>query len=111
MGTGTRLREERERLAMNQAEFGAVGGVKKLAQLNYEKGERMPDAAYLAAIAAAGADVLYIVTGLRAGSVAPLSRREAALLDNYRASGEDAKKALETTSVALAQSCSMKKTG
>lgn len=48
---------------MNQVDFGAVGGVKKLAQINYEKGERHPDSAYLAAIAAAGANVHYILTG------------------------------------------------
>lgn len=65
MNTGDRLRSERERLGLNQTEFGQLGGVKKLAQINYEKGDRQPDAAYLAAIAAAGADVLYILTGSR----------------------------------------------
>ncbi len=62
-----RLREERERLGFSQEAFGALGGVQKRAQINYEKGERHPDSAYLAAIAAAGADVLYILTGQRAG--------------------------------------------
>ena len=110
MDTGGRLREERERLGMNQTDFGAVGGVKKLAQIKYEKGERAPDAAALAAWAQIGVDVLYVITGQRAGgasmplAVPQLNRREAALLDNYRNSPEDAKAALEKTSAAFAQS-------
>ncbi|MFV9534148.1 helix-turn-helix domain-containing protein [Pseudomonas aeruginosa] len=63
---GERLREERERKGMNQSSFAEVGGVQKRAQINYEKDERHPDAAYLAAIAAAGVDVLYVLTGQRA---------------------------------------------
>ena len=64
-GIGDRLREERERLALSQSAFGEIGGVKANAQGKYEKGERFPDAAYLAAVAASGADVLYVVTGER----------------------------------------------
>lgn len=67
---GERLKEERERLSLNQTAFGEIGGVKKLAQINYEKNERSPDAPYLQAIAALGADVLYIITGERAENVA-----------------------------------------
>lgn len=64
---GKRLREEREQLGKSQTEFGTLGGVLKGAQINYEQDKRQPDAAYLAAIAAAGADVLYILTGARSG--------------------------------------------
>lgn len=109
MNIGSRLREERERLGLSQEGLGGIGGVKKLAQFNYEKGERQPDAAYLAAVAAAGVDVLYVVTGQR--SNAPLtahlpsaSPRETALLDNYRNSPETGKDAIERTAFALAQS-------
>nr|WP_183003589.1 helix-turn-helix transcriptional regulator [Achromobacter sp. UMC71] len=62
---GDRLREERVRLGMNQDEFAEAGGVQRRAQGNYERGERAPDADYLARIAGRGADVLYIVTGAR----------------------------------------------
>lgn len=62
---GSRLKEERERLALSQTAFGDLGGIKKLAQINYEKNGRSPDAVYLAAIANAGADVWYILTGER----------------------------------------------
>ncbi|BDR08600.1 helix-turn-helix domain-containing protein [Comamonas thiooxydans] len=65
MDIGNRLREERERLGMTQEVFGGVGGVLKRALIRYETGERVPDASFLAGVASAGADVLYIVTGQR----------------------------------------------
>ena len=39
--------------------------MQKRAQINYEKDERQPDAGYLAAVAAAGVDVFYVLTGSR----------------------------------------------
>ena len=60
---GARLKEERRRLGMNQADFAALGDAGRASQFNYESGERSPDASYLAAIAEAGADIGYIVTG------------------------------------------------
>jgi transcriptional regulator with XRE-family HTH domain len=77
-----RLREERKRLGLTQERFGAAGGVGKLAQLNYEKGERSPDAAYLSAIAVVGVDVSYVLTGERAETA--MTSDEAALLGAYR---------------------------
>lgn len=65
LNIGERLREERVRLGYNQADFAAIAGVAKTSQFNYEKGERSPDAAYLAAVAEKGVDVLYVVTGIR----------------------------------------------
>ena len=62
-----RLREVREALGLSQQALAERCGTTARSQRNYESGERLPDAAYLAAIAAAGADVLYILTGQRAG--------------------------------------------
>jgi transcriptional regulator with XRE-family HTH domain len=70
---GDRLREERQRLNLTQPAIGEVGGVTKKTQMLYESGERFPDATYLAALAGAGVDVLYVLTGLRAQSHAVLS--------------------------------------
>ena len=113
MDIGTRLREERERLEMTQEEFGQAGGVLKRALIRYEKGERMPDAAFLAAIAAAGADVLYILTGQRSGvaaaapvvaePAAQLSRRALAVAQNYEATSEEGKKIIEAAAFAAAK--------
>ena len=70
MGINIRLREVREDLHLTQEQFGELCGVKPLTQHNYEKGERKPDAHYLAKAAAMGADVLYILTGMRNDNVA-----------------------------------------
>jgi len=75
---GGRLRDERSRLKLNQTDFGDVGGVTKKTQLLYESGERVPDAKYLSAIAATGADVLYILTGHNAATHAAVAALKAA---------------------------------
>ena len=48
---GEILKEERQRLGMNQEDFAAVGGLKRRAQTLYEQDERAPDALYLRALA------------------------------------------------------------
>lgn len=88
---GERLKEERQRLGMSQTELGELGGVLKQAQIKYEKGERFPDAAFLAAIAQAGADIQYIVTGVKS-SVA-LAPDERLLVERYRQSPQPLKDA------------------
>tara|TARA_R110000796_G_scaffold26354_18_gene73316 strand:- start:720 stop:1160 length:441 start_codon:yes stop_codon:yes gene_type:complete len=65
---GERLRSERERLGFGQQNLADLCGVTMRSQRNYEKGQRQPDALYLAAVAAAGIDVLYVLTGLRGES-------------------------------------------
>ncbi len=60
---GQRLKEERQRLGLSQEQMGERGGVRKQAQLKYEKGERSPSSDYLSGIAEAGANVSYILTG------------------------------------------------
>lgn len=97
-----RLRAERARLNLSQEELAVFGGVKRNTQSLYEKGERIPDANYLTGITKAGADVLYILTGTRAGDP-ELKPEEAALLDNYRHASADGQRAIETTSALLSQ--------
>ncbi len=79
---GERLREERARLGLTQDAFGAVGGVKKLAQISYEQDKRYPDAGYLIALAAIGVDVSYVMLGTP--SLEALSKDESELLAGYR---------------------------
>ena len=68
---GARLREERERLGLSQQAFASIGNVTKQTQITWEKAEQFPNAAFLAAIDGAGADVLYIVTGRRTKAAEP----------------------------------------
>jgi transcriptional regulator with XRE-family HTH domain len=82
MDAGLRLREERDRIRLTQTELATLAGVTRSAQGNYESGARVPDAAYLMRAAAAGVDVLYVLTGRRA----PVpGGEEEALLARYRA--------------------------
>ena len=62
---GVRLKDERERLGRSQHAFGEIGGVGKLAQLNYEKGVRVPSVDYLRRLGEHGVDVAYLLTGHR----------------------------------------------
>jgi transcriptional regulator with XRE-family HTH domain len=77
-----RLLEERERLGFTQEQFAAFGGIKRRAQVNYESGERSPDGNYFSGISAAGADVQYILTGVRSANA--LTADEVMLLNGYR---------------------------
>lgn len=79
-----RLREEREAMGLSQQAMAELSGISARSQRNYESGERLPDAAYLAAITKAGADVVYVLTGQRDGSAPVLDAAERVLLDTYR---------------------------
>nr|WP_255698560.1 S24 family peptidase [Halomonas desiderata] len=68
MTIGERLKAERERLGLSQTALAQVGGVGKTTQINYEKGARSPDAAYLSALDGAGVDVQFVLTGRREGA-------------------------------------------
>jgi len=96
-----RLREERLRLGLNQTEFAEAAGVQKRAQVNYEAGERLPDAGYLMAVADAGVDVAYVLTGQREPSAPALDAAERVLLDSYRRCSVDAKANLIQTAALL----------
>lgn len=62
-----RLKAERDNLGLSQQALADRLGISLRSQQNYEKGDRSPDANYLAALAAEGADVRYILTGQRDG--------------------------------------------
>lgn len=105
MGIGERLKEERERIGLNQTDFAAKAGASKNSQYNYEKGERNPDSAYLAAVAAVGVDVLYVLTGTRTPRpVEGLSVAEEKVLDNYRSLPEEDQASVRRLTNALAES-------
>lgn len=102
-----RIKEERERLGYSQTAFAALADASKHSQINWEKGAASPNAAALAAWAAAGLDVLYVVTGQRSQPLPPaaaLPARQRALLDNYEHSDEEGKKVIEGAAVLAAQS-------
>lgn len=62
---GERLREERARLGMKQAEMAQAGGVTRTTQHIYEQDIRAPDLGYLDLLRKKGVDLSYIVLGVR----------------------------------------------
>jgi transcriptional regulator with XRE-family HTH domain len=100
---GKRLQAERKRLGLGQEEFAGLAGLTRTAQSLYERDQRHPDTAYLQAIAAAGVDIQYVVTGMRASPAVALSAEEAALLDNYRNADDQGRESLNNVSKALAE--------
>ncbi len=107
MHSGERIKEERERLGFNQADFAAIAGATRKTLFNWESGTASPSTPALAAWAAVGLDVLYVVTGQRSQPVAPmpdLSPRVRALVDNYEHTDEAGRKIIEAAAFAAAQS-------
>lgn len=112
-----RLIEERVRLGLTQAAFADAAGVTSRAQRLYEKGDRHPDTRYMSAIAAAGADILYILTGRREPQSAlgtaesdtpsydthpPVSRGDHVLLKNFHAAPLEVQAGIKTALGAFA---------
>ncbi|MBX9860686.1 MAG: helix-turn-helix transcriptional regulator [Sphingomonas sp.] len=83
---GVRLREERERLGLNQTEMGEAGGVNRSSQSLYERGVSACSIDYLFMARRIGADLEYLFTGIRGG--ADLSEREGELLAAFRLLGD-----------------------
>ena len=63
---GTRLKEERERLDLTQPAFALIAGASKRTLVDWEQGKTSPNAVQLSALSAAGVDIQYVVTGIRA---------------------------------------------
>lgn len=100
-----RLKAERERLGFSQPRMAELLGVGKTTVINWEKGASAPDAMQLAAFAAAGADVLFVLTGQPGPAPAPsLTREEEALVDNYRHADDEGREAARRVLSSLAQS-------
>ncbi|RKR66319.1 helix-turn-helix protein [Acidovorax sp. 94] len=96
MPIGKRLREERERLGLSQPAFAAVAGTSKQTLFSWETGKTAPDGFQLSALATAGADVLYILTGQRAGGVKPaptLTADEETMLNYFRDASKEVRRA------------------
>lgn len=100
--TGERLREERIRIDVSQLSMAESCGVSRGTLATWEKGEQSPNAAALAVMASLGIDVLYVVTGQRAGETeATLAPAERALLQAWRDSNDKGRAALSAVAEVL----------
>jgi transcriptional regulator with XRE-family HTH domain len=100
MGFGARLAEERKRLGLKQAEFAALVGTDVPKQSLYENDRRELRADYLARLAAARIDVVYVLTGERMDG-SWLSSGASDLLNAYLCLPEDLQQVLLTLSSGL----------
>lgn len=69
MAVHDRLKEERGRLLMSQADFAEKAGVSRNTQVRYESGKTGPSTAYLETIKALGVDVDFVLFGAPDGEV------------------------------------------
>lgn len=92
-GVGERLREERERLGLNQTEFGTLLGVSRGTQKNYELGANSLDLRYVSALVERKVDAGYVLTGARSLPEGEgFSRDEVELIHQFRQLPEDDQK-------------------
>lgn len=75
-GFGERLKEERKRLGLTQAEMADIGGIGRIAQVQYEAEATAPTTRYLSAIGAAGVNLGYLVLGVKLDSGALTAEQE-----------------------------------
>lgn len=109
----SRLKQERERLGLTQPALAELAGAAKRTVVDWEKGASSPTAVQLAALAAAGADALYIVTGARSQAAAEvdlLPSDERVLVDAYRRCNAEARRNLIQTAALLSAGMGMPST-
>ena len=94
MSFGTRLAEERKRLGLKQAEFADLVGTDVPKQSLYENDRRELRADYLARLAEAGIDIVYVLTGRRSEGDW-LGEEPSSLLSSYLALPAEMQQALE----------------
>jgi transcriptional regulator with XRE-family HTH domain len=101
MSFGGRLAEERKRLGLKQAEFASLVGTDVPKQSLYENDRRELRADYLARLADAKVDVVYVLTGQRTEG-GWLSESASALLSSYLCLPVDVQEALSNFAGSLA---------
>jgi transcriptional regulator with XRE-family HTH domain len=103
MDISSRLQEERKRIGLTQAALAVKLEATKRSVINWEGGAALPGAEVLSRYAAAGADVLYILTGERMGGAsAPeparaVSPGDRVLLENFHAAPAGVQAGVKTT--------------
>lgn len=85
---GSRLREERERLGLSQAQLAKIAGTATRTQVAWEQGEQTPNAVYLAVVSQHGMDVQYVVTGQRALGLEQVQKDVLLAFDAFQALDE-----------------------
>lgn len=91
-------------MGLSQRAFGEIGGVEANAQGKYESGDRAPKADYLAAVAAKGVDVLFVLTAIPTPLLVDnLSNAEEKVLGSYRTLSKEDQDAIKRLTVTMAE--------
>ncbi len=98
-----RLIDERKRLGLTQDQMAKAGGVAKRTYCNYEKGDREPPVSFLSSVKNAGADLGYLLFGVREIDSLGVSPSEDRLLNLYRRLTDDQKNSLEAMALGFAE--------
>lgn len=105
MGIAVRMKEERTRAGLSQAQLAERIGATRHSVINWETEAAQPPAIAVAAMNACGMDVLYILTGQRSVAVTPqalLPEGDRILLDNFHAAPPGVQAGVKTTLGAFA---------
>ena len=90
---GERLREERKRIGVSQADAGGLAGVTREQFSRYEGGA-MPGGDVLVQLMSHGFDINYVLGGSRTFSEAALSEDETQLLGYFRATDNEGRQSV-----------------
>lgn len=100
-----RLKKERERLGMSQDEAASLVGVSREMWGKYERGAADPAVSKVIDFGKSGADVAYILTGVRSQSIeSTLTQREQGVLEHYRQTNDEGQRHIEQAALFAAES-------
>lgn len=108
---GERLREERDRLGINQNDLADIGGITRNSQGNYERGRQNPDTAYLLAISGIGVDVMYVLFGRRDTAAGTQTTVENEVLNCFRSLGPGDQIVVHRVATGLAEAAAKQSQG
>ena len=95
-----RLKDERSRLGLTQADIASKCGISREMWGKYERGIALAGSEVLFSLSELGVDIGFLFSGFRS---VPLNNEETILLEDYRESNEQGKEAIEKTAKALAE--------
>ncbi|WP_233115705.1 helix-turn-helix domain-containing protein [Aggregatibacter actinomycetemcomitans] len=96
-----RLKNERMRLGLTQAEIANKCNISREMWGKYERGAALAGSEVLFSLVTIGVDIGYLFSGVRSGS--EITKEEANLIDDFRNMNEQGKAAVKTTVWSLAQ--------
>ncbi|MBN6077268.1 helix-turn-helix domain-containing protein [Aggregatibacter actinomycetemcomitans] len=96
-----RLKNERVRLGLTQAEIARKCNISREMWGKYERGIALAGSEVLFSLASLGVDIGYLFSGEKVSS--NLTKAEETLIEDYRESNEQGKEAIEKTARALSE--------